>query len=65
MTQKSQVERFINCYRCWTESTCQVELCYNENGRVVDARVLSLPVGWEYEELGEGKGSIPLCPVCR
>jgi hypothetical protein len=62
---KTQVERFVNCHKCWTEGVCVVEFGYTEAGRINAAEVSKPPQGWEYRPLGEEGGQAPYCPACQ
>ncbi len=61
----AQVERFVNCRKCWTEGICIVEFGYTEVGRINAAQVLELPQGWTYQPFGEAGGRAPYCPDCQ
>lgn len=61
---KAEVERFINCQRCWQQASCVVEFGYTEAGRINAAQVVRLPEGWHYRPIGEAGGQAPYCPSC-
>lgn len=59
--------RYVNCRGCWAEDTCVVKFTYEIRSgayKMVAAKVVRIPDGWETRLYGEAGGTAHYCPNC-